>query len=202
MAGKIRKTLKSKICAVMVALALAGGAREARGTLSNSIVKDNIEYYIQTDKAVYDLGEDVELLYRITNWRNETWEVGAIGSTMDIVVSAKDGEEEREVWMWHWYRGGHGGPVEFKLEPGEAKEIRGIWPQVDYKGTVMMDDDSAVSAGTYRVEAIFKYSVGGNVGVTEKPVALDIAVVPEPGSFGLFALGVLCLRRHSKRRIA
>ena len=46
MAGKIKKTLKSEICAVMVALALAGGAREASGTLSNSIVKDNIEYLI------------------------------------------------------------------------------------------------------------------------------------------------------------
>jgi hypothetical protein len=34
---------------------------------SNSIVQDDIEYYIQTNKAVYDLGENVEMLYRVTN---------------------------------------------------------------------------------------------------------------------------------------
>ena len=38
---------------------------------SNSIIKDNIEYYIQTDKSVYKLGEKVEMLYRVTNKRGE-----------------------------------------------------------------------------------------------------------------------------------
>ena len=50
--------------AVVVPLAgvgyvLFGNASVARAVNSNSIVQDDIEYYMQTDKSVYDLGEDV-----------------------------------------------------------------------------------------------------------------------------------------------
>lgn len=38
---------------------------------SNSTVLDDIEYYVQTDKSVYDLGENVEMLYRVTNLGDE-----------------------------------------------------------------------------------------------------------------------------------
>ena len=38
---------------------------------SNSIIKDNIKYYMQTDKKIYNLGENVEMLYRVTNLGND-----------------------------------------------------------------------------------------------------------------------------------
>ena len=34
---------------------------------SNSFIKENIEYYIQTDKKDYKLGENVGMLYGVTN---------------------------------------------------------------------------------------------------------------------------------------
>jgi len=190
-----------KLCgvAIIALVVLAGGEGCWAGLVpvnSNSVIRDGIEYYIETDKVVYDLGEDVEMLYRITNWRDEIWEVGAIGSTMNIVVSAKEGEAEREVWVWHWYRGGGPGPVEFELEPGEAKEISGVWRQIDYKGTIEMDDDTVALPGTYRVEAIFKY-MDNRVVVREEPVGVDIIVVPEPMAITLLALGGLLLRRRT-----
>ncbi len=39
----------------------------ANSVNSNSIVKGDIEYYLQTDKAVYEAGETVQKLYRVTN---------------------------------------------------------------------------------------------------------------------------------------
>jgi len=63
MAGKAKRGLKGIVCAGVIGLALAGGVREARATTapfdSNSITKNNIEYYMQTDKSVYDLDENV-----------------------------------------------------------------------------------------------------------------------------------------------
>ncbi len=59
---------------IVIAAVVAGaGAREARAVPmpvgSNFVVQDGIEYYMQTDKSVYDLGEDVEMSYRVTNQR-------------------------------------------------------------------------------------------------------------------------------------
>jgi len=63
--NKAKKSLKSLAYAGLVGLALAGGG-EAKGDVnSNSITQNNIEYYMQTDKSVYDLGENVEMLYRV-----------------------------------------------------------------------------------------------------------------------------------------
>jgi hypothetical protein len=61
---------------ILVVLVL-GTAQVAKANLvnSNSIIQDGIEYYIQTDKFVYDLGENVEILYRVTNLRDEEWRV-------------------------------------------------------------------------------------------------------------------------------
>ncbi|MHC4365778.1 MAG: hypothetical protein ACYSTJ_09950, partial [Planctomycetota bacterium] len=39
----------------------------ANSVNSNSIVKDDIEYHVQTDKALYSTGETVQMLYRVTN---------------------------------------------------------------------------------------------------------------------------------------
>jgi len=68
MSRDANKSPKKLICAGIVALALAG-MEEARGSCvdSNSVVQDGIEYYMQTDKSVYSLGENVKMLYRVTN---------------------------------------------------------------------------------------------------------------------------------------
>ncbi len=70
MSREAKKNRKKLICAGIVALALTACAK-ANLIDSNSIVQDDIEYYMQTNKSVYDLGEDVELLYRVTNLGND-----------------------------------------------------------------------------------------------------------------------------------
>ena len=63
--------MKAKILTVVIVFGLVGISR-ANLVNSNSIVQDDIEYYIQTDKSVYSLGEEVEMLYRITNLGQES----------------------------------------------------------------------------------------------------------------------------------
>ena len=65
-----RKFSKKTIITILIVLCTAA-ISEATLVNSNSIVQDGIEYYIQTDKAVYDLGENVEILYRVTNLSDE-----------------------------------------------------------------------------------------------------------------------------------
>jgi hypothetical protein len=63
----MKKGLLKSIFAVLFLLPVCANAT----VNSNSIIQDDIEYYIQTDKSVYNLGEDVEMLYRVTNLRSE-----------------------------------------------------------------------------------------------------------------------------------
>jgi hypothetical protein len=63
----MKKGLLKSIFAVLFLLPVCASAT----VNSNSIIQDDIEYYIQTDKSVYNLGEDVEMLYRVTNLRSE-----------------------------------------------------------------------------------------------------------------------------------
>ncbi len=88
MSGIRREKLGRLICAGIATLALAGSAK-ATLINSNTVVEDEIEYYVQTDKSVYDLGEDVEILYRITNSGTEMWQVIAFTPPRDILVAAR-----------------------------------------------------------------------------------------------------------------
>lgn len=79
MVGRTKKNLKKLVCAGIVTLALAGCAR-ATLVNSNSVVEDGVEYYIQTDKSVYDLGENVQILYRVTNVSENPVDIGMVGA--------------------------------------------------------------------------------------------------------------------------
>jgi hypothetical protein len=166
----------------------------AKATLvnSNSIVQDGIEYYIETDKAVYDLGEDVEVLYRITNLRNEEWEVISFFPVWDICIEEKQGDEFVEVWSLHWYGGGHTGPAVLRLQAGEYKAFEHVWSQINHKGTREIEDDVPVLPGAYRVTGLIE-SLNSSVGV-------PITIVPEPTLLALFAFGVAILRYEGRRK--
>jgi hypothetical protein len=58
----------------------------------NAIEVNDIEYYIQTDKSVYELGEDVDFLYRVTNLRDEEWRIEGFYPVFDVIAEEKDGE--------------------------------------------------------------------------------------------------------------
>jgi hypothetical protein len=156
---------------------------------SNTVVQDGIEYYIETDKIVYDLGEDVAFVYRISNLTDEEWEVRWLGLGADIVIEAKE-EGFREVWAWSWGIATDGGPKRLVLQAGESAEILDVWPQVDYRGTGKLDDDMPAIPGTYRVTGSFL--------PTETSFAVEISVVPEPTSI-IFLCGGIAFVRFKRR---
>jgi hypothetical protein len=189
--------LGTLICAGIVTLALAGSTKATLIT-SESLIADDIEYYIRTDKSVYALGEDVEILLRITNLRNEERTFGYMPPLLDILVAAKEGENFRTVWFSSWDRIVPAGPAVVRLQPGESVELNGIWPQLDLNDSWEIKDHAQVSAGSY--------AIGGRIGrsrfndtISSAPVSVEVAVIPEPASLILFALG-LPIGRYFNRR--
>jgi hypothetical protein len=182
-----RQRLCTLICAAIAVLALAGSTK-ATPVNSESLIADDIEYYIQTDKSLYALAEDVDILFRVTNLGDEQWSVAGVGSLMDIVIAAREGENLREVWFWHWYKGGSTGPVSLRLQPNESADITDVWPQIDYKWTPEIADDVQVPPGAYTISGLFP--------LTSTSVAVDVAVIPEPSSLILFATALAIFSRN------
>ena len=195
MIGGTKNKVKKLLCAAIVTLALAG-MEEARGSCvdSNSIVKDGIEYYIQTDKSVYNLGEDVEILYRITNLTDQEWEVMGGAPLRIIFVAPKDAEWFESIWQW--FEPGPPGPTGLRLEPGRSTEINETWPQIDMQGTPEPGDDTQVPPGIYRITGfLFLHQHP-----TDTDVAVDVTIVPEPGSLILFVIGLPIANYINRRR--
>ena len=189
MTGGTKKILKKLVCAGIVTLVLVGCAK-ATLVDSNSIVRDGIEYYIQTNKSVYDLGEGVEILYRITNLTEEEWGVMGIGSLRFIYVAPKGAEWFDAIWAW--LEPAPPGPTGFTLQPNGSVEVSAVWPQIDMRGTTEPGDDTQVPPGIYSITARLR--------PIDTNVDLDVTIVPEPGSLILFVVG-LPLVNYIKRRI-
>jgi len=194
MSGETKKRMKSVVCAGMVILAVAGCAR-ANLVDSNSVFQDGIEYYIETNKSVYDLGESVEILYRVTNLRDETWSVSAFIPVMAIIVEEREGENFNEIWPCEQYTLAL---VPFRLEPNGYADISVIWPQIDTMGTWEIEDDTQVSPGIYRISGFFC-----SCSAVDSTVAVDITIIPEPCSLTLSGAGfvvLILLRKKGYKR--
>ena len=182
--------MKNIFCGVILTLF---SAVAAKGTLvdSNSIIRDGIEYYIQTDKSVYYLGENVEILYTITNLTDDEFRVLGIGSPRLIFVAPKESEWFESVW--HWFEPAPPGPTGLVLQPSQSTKISEIWPQINMQGTPYdPGDDTQVPQGMYRITA--------RLDLTHTNVAVDVAVVPEPGSLSLFLATLPILKYFNRKR--
>ncbi|MCK4293106.1 MAG: hypothetical protein KAY65_07900 [Planctomycetes bacterium] len=187
--------MKRAVITVAAVVVLVGATEGWAGLVpvnSNSVIEDGIEYYIHTDKAVYDFGEDVGVVYRITNLRDEKFRIRGLNPIRDIVVAAEKENNWRELWKWSWFQIGPAGPVVLDLEAGEATEISYHWPQTDLNGTFDIQDDFQVLPGTYRVSGVLH--------TTHTRIDVDIAVIPEPGSFVLLCGGAGLLRVLTRTR--
>ena len=144
---------------------------------SNPIIKDNIGYYIQTDKSTYKVGENVEMLYRVSNLRSEE-------KTFLIVVSHplikpcsftvnKDGTK---IWVYYNNYGPASIPTDyiptdysFTLQPNENKKFYDNWDMKDTRY------GNLVNPGVYDVIGHFYFPPTDNRYV---PVSVSIEIIP------------------------
>jgi len=179
--------MKTKVMATITAVLVLGMTQFARATLVNwnSIVEDEIEYYIQTDKAVYDLGENVQMLHRVTNLMNEDVTIPCSRAPEFNLWVQKDGGA---IWslihIFKWYSPG------VELAVGEPKELSCNWDMRD-------DNGNLVELGIYAVVGVmynepWNYNNHGNYIPTE--VAVPITIIPEPAAILLLAMGIVGVR--------
>jgi len=196
MNGKINKNWKSVVCAGIVILALAGCAK-ANLVDSNSILQDGIEYYMQTDKSVYDLGEEVQTLFRVTN-------LGVEIAIFDFPLAESEQSlftvEEEGVRIW-------GRRVDFSrvisgfvLNPGEFKEYTGIWNMTADNGTLNPDDDWLISPGTYDVVGRLNLTGGTYIGDENTRVSVLVTIIPEPATLALLGAGIIGFLTYRKTK--
>jgi hypothetical protein len=151
----------------------------------NSIEVNDIEYYMQTDKVIYSLGEEVNFLYRVTNLKDEEWRIDGFFPILDVVAEEIDGQNFNEIWNWSWDQFHPMGPMVFTLGPGESAELDDIWPQIDLNGSVDPVDHTQVPPGLYRIAGVCY--------PTDISIPVDITIVPEPSTLIIFIAGLSVL---------
>ena len=143
---------------------------DKRPVNSNFIVKDGIEYYMQTNKFVYHLGENVEMLYRVTNLRDEDvtfgFTAGPVDDRGDFLVE-KDGER---IWD-NLGRPGTTVLTQFTLSPLESRDFTHLWDMTDSGGrqVTLGNYDVTGALGSLRLAYMDRYI----------PVSVPIQIIPE-----------------------
>ncbi len=143
---------------------------------SNSKVVDDIEYYFELDKSVYVQGENVEMLYRVTNLKDEnfTFRFSCSGQKNFLV-------NKNDINIWQAYDACYLGVTEFTLTPSEIKTFTYIW---DMK----INQNELLGVGQYNV--IGRLDIYPGLYDYTK-VGVSMEVVPEPITVIFLALGAL-----------
>jgi len=182
--------MKKVITVIMVVLALTECAK-ATLVNSNSIIQDGVEYYLQTDKLVYELGEDVVMLYRLTNLRDEDVTIPCSRSWEFNLLVGKNGKDVWALAHWFvWYSPG------VELLAGESIEIPHTWDMED-------DNGKLVIPGIYDVDAVMynePWNYDNHRDHIPTEIKVPITIIPEPGSLALLGLGLVGLFVRSKKR--
>ena len=192
MNAKAKKSLKKLICAGISILFITASAK-ATFVNSNSIVVDNIEYYTQTDKAIYDFGESVEMLHRVTNLRDEPLTF-VFGAQQQCSFEVWDSETR----IWYWPKHFNPAGSIFTLQPGELKEFLTDWDMMNDNGTFGTDDDFMVGPGIYFV---WGQLLGPTPeGQIPESVSVPIQIIPEPSTLGLLGTALMVMLSYRKRK--
>jgi len=118
---------------------------------SNSVINNGIKYYMQTDKSVYQLGEEVEMLYRVTNLTPNPVDVGYILNCEDAWTHFMvTDDDESDIWQFFRVIPPCGYTM-FSLAPYESRECQRVWDMTNDNGTLEPDDDFPVGPGLYNI---------------------------------------------------
>ena len=153
----------------------------------NAIEVNDIEYYMQTDKSVYESGEDVEMLFRVTNLGTET------------VTFMFGGSPEWNFWVeqnddpvWQAVEGWYTQIVWLTLDSSEYKEYPYLWDMRD-------SEDILVGYGEYNVIGGFDAGTSLDNRMWEfTEVAVPVTIIPEPSSLAIFIAGLSILAKKNK----
>jgi hypothetical protein len=159
---------------------------------SNSIIEDGIEYYMQTDKSIYDLGESVEMLFRVTNL-GEDDVTFHFNDQVQYYFTVK--QDENLIW----YVPKAGAPMTsfFVLQPNGYKEYSETWDMINENGTPSLpDDDFPATPGDYEVTgSLHPVLLAQQDKDRYVPVSVQIEIIPEPATILLFGLSGFLLTR-------
>jgi hypothetical protein len=160
-----KKILSKIVFASLVLLALAG-TKEVRATCvnSNSVVEGDIEYYMQTDKPVYSLGENVKMMYRLTNLSHINSVTFEFRNMQQWFFEVRKGTAR----IWAWPKWVNPALSQFTLYPGDVRGYLKEWDMMnDNTGTI-------VTPGTYDV-------IGSLLSLQRYvPVSVQIRIVEGP----------------------
>ena len=151
---------------------------------SNSIVIDNIEYYIQTDKSTYNLGDDIKMLYRITNLSGNDVSIRCYHiPPINLLV------RKNNLNIWSKYKSFLGTFTSINISDGDFIDNTFTWDMYDY-------NDNLIEPGIYDIVGI-TYNVPPEI-----EVAVPITVIPEPITLVLLTTGSLVfIRKKRGKRI-
>jgi hypothetical protein len=153
---------------------------------SNSIIDNGVEYYIQTDKSIYELGENVNILYRVSNLMNESVTLGRVTDDPPAYYAFRVTQNDNQIWSY-FYMTGVFETIPFTLEPFQIKEFQTAWDMMNDNGTRWpKTDDFLIDPGIYNIIGELDLVPGERV-----PVSVSINVVPEPSSLLLFGAGLI-----------
>jgi len=149
------------------------------------VVIDEIEYYFELDKSIYERGENVEMLYRVTNLKDEnvTFWFSCSGQKNFLV-------NKNDINVWQAYDACYLMPTEFTLAPGENKTFTYIW---DMK----INQNELLGVGQFDVigrldiySGLYDYTM----------VGVSMEVVPEPLSITILTVGSIGILIKRKRK--
>ena len=158
---------------------------------SHAAVLDGIEYYIETDKSVYQLGEDVEMVFRVTNLRDQDVSMTCASSPYFNQMVLQNSQT-----IWLRFIGYLTILTDVDLAPNEFIENSYSWNMIDRNNIL-------IGPGEYDVVGIMyngPWNYLENRDFTDTEIGVAITIVPEPGTLFLLLPGIVVLARKKRSK--
>jgi len=200
MNGGTKKILKNLIFAGISILFITSNVKAT--FVDANAVEEGLEYYIRIDKGIYDLGEAIEMLGRITNVGDEILNVAELGIySISLELTRPEGDT-----LFATYFGPPFGPMPpglpdiISLNPGEYIET--LWPITSDRwgtdGEWVEEPFSTVGQYSISSKYLTFILIGGPSSLVSGP--LDFEIIPEPSTIALLGFGLASLLVLNKGR--